>query len=135
MKKFILITLISIAVIFILLVVIGFFIGSSIDELTLESKKEAEEFAKTANKEQCLEKYVDKYIACDDLSCYSSSAAFGVICLAAATGSKDEFCSNKPKSETEFYEGDWKQGLCKSKGLDTSRCLHIFKVIDTHCAN
>lgn len=135
MKKFIKITLIVIAALFILLIILGYFVGNSMNGIIAKTQGEAEGFAKTASKEQCLERYVDKYSACEEFSCYASSASFGIICLAAASDDKNEFCSDKPKSQFEFYKGDWKDGLCKSKGLDTSSCLSVYKIIETHCAS
>ena len=135
MKKFLKYTAITLGVLFVIFLAIGFFLGNSMESIYAEAKQEAESFAKTATKDQCLEEYADKYLACEDISCFTSSASFGVICLAAASGSKEEFCRDKPKSQTEFYSSDWKDGLCKSKGLNTQDCLSAYKIIETHCSN
>ena len=112
---------------------VGIYMGGSVDEMYQEVVPAAEAFASKATKDECLERYVSDYKQCSELSCYSKSAMFGVVCLASANGDSAIFCSDKPKSQSEFYNSQWKQEFCASSGLDDQDCLSVYKIIETHC--
>jgi hypothetical protein len=122
-------------IVFTIVAAAGVYLGYSALGTMEEAKQEAELFAQNASKEQCLEQYIERYLACEEMSCYFSVTSFGVTCLEAASGSTENFCRDKPKSQIEVYRGDWKDGLCKSKGMDTQSCLNVYKIIEVHCGN
>lgn len=134
MKKFLKIVGIGFLFLFVGFIGLGFYLGDSIDGMYQEVQVKAEKFAATATKDDCIDKYTIEYKSCSDMSCFSESAMFGVMCLSAASGDSAQFCADKPKSQSEFYNGQWKEGYCKDNGLDAQSCLSVYKVIDSHCS-
>ena len=135
MKKVIIIIVAIVSIVLAGIFAVGIYYAYTFGDAALVAKEEADEFAMQADKEQCLGEYIDRSLACTELECFSASAAFGLFCLEAASGTTEEFCSDKPKSQAEFYEGDWKSGICAEKGLDTSGCLGVYKIVEAHCSN
>lgn len=135
MKTFFKILGVGLLVLLVGFIGLGFFLGGSMEGMYQEMQVKAEEFAATATKDDCLVKYVSDYKSCSEMSCYSESAMFGVMCLSAASGDSVQFCANKPKSQSDFYNSQWKDEFCKNNGLDIQDCLSVYKIINTHCTS
>lgn len=125
---------ISVVAFIIVLIAGGYYLFKQLGEFFEETYIEAAEFAKDASKDDCLEKHVEDYKACDGFACYGKTTTFGVMCLLEAQGDLEEFCADKPKSESEVKESDWNQSFCKPRGLNDDDCVYVYKTIEAVCA-
>jgi hypothetical protein len=99
-----------------------------------ETYIEAQEYAQNATKDDCLEKYVEDYKACDGVACFTKTATFGVMCLAEAQGDLEEFCSDKPMSEDEVMDSQWNRNFCKPRGLNEYDCKNVYSIVEAVCS-
>jgi hypothetical protein len=124
---------ISAVAVIVVLVIIGYYAVVQMGEFFEETYLEAAEYAENASKDQCLEKYVEDYKACDGVTCFGKTTTFGVMCLMQAEGDVEEFCADKPKSESEVKGSEWNENYCKPRGLDDLDCVNVYKVVETVC--
>jgi hypothetical protein len=125
---------ISIAAFLVVIIIGGIYLVGEMSEYFEETYTEAVEYAKDATKDECLEKYVADYKSCDGITCFSKTATFGVMCMMEAQGDVEEFCADKPRSESEVKEGDWNREFCKPRGLDDQDCTNIYSVVAVVCS-
>lgn len=118
-----------------IVVIGGSYFASKMGDFMEETQAEATKFAENATKEDCLEKYVADYKACEGITCYGKTASFGVMCLAEAKGNIEAFCKDKPKSQAEVYGSTWNKEFCKARGLDNQDCVNVYKIIETQCTS
>jgi hypothetical protein len=124
----------SVVAFIIVLVVGGYYLVSQMGAFFEETFNEVSEYAKNATKDDCLDRYVEDYKACDGITCFGKTATFGVICLMEAEGDMEEFCADKPKSETEVKDSDWNRDFCKPRGLNDLDCVNVYRIVETVCA-
>jgi hypothetical protein len=125
---------ISVAAFFIILFAGGYYLFGKMGEFFEDTYIEAAEFAKDATKDDCLEKHVEDYKACDGFACYGKATTFGVMCLIEAEGDLEQFCADKPKSEAEVTGSDWNQSFCKPRGLNDNDCVNVYRIVEAVCA-
>jgi hypothetical protein len=123
----------SVAAFFVALIIGGVYLVGKMGEYFEETYTQASEYAKDATKDECLDKYVEDYKSCDGIACFSTTATFGAICMMEAQGDMEEFCADKPRSESEVKGGDWNREFCKPRGLNDQDCVNVYSIVATVC--
>lgn len=87
----------------IVLLILGVIVGGGV-YLGFQAKgsvEEAEAFAQTANKEECIAETARRTGECEGAMCMVQGPVFGMLCLSASSGASDDICDSGT-SPTEY---------------------------------
>jgi hypothetical protein len=113
----------------VVLVVGGYFLGKSM----VGDIEEANKFAASHTKQECVDEMSTRLRTCDGMKCYISAAGFGAACLPASQGEARDYCADVPGNNDKEATKKWSGEFCDRQQLQEAPCAMAMGMIVQYC--